>query len=51
MEAIKETMKSGHEGFINSFVEFWGITKLMTLLDHPMKEIVLAVLDTLPTLF
>ena len=51
MEAVKYAMLSNHEGFINSFVEFWGISKLMTLLDHPMTEIVLAVLDTLPTLF
>ena len=51
MEAIKYAMLSNHEAFINEFVEFRGMTKLVTLLQHPLKEIVLAVLDTLPTLF
>ncbi len=51
MEAIKYAMLSNHEAFVNEFVEFRGLTKLITLLHHPLKEIVLSVLDTLPTLF
>ena len=51
MDAVKHTILSGHEGFISDFVQEGGVTKIVAILHHPMREIVLAALDAIPAFF
>ena len=50
MGAVKYAILSEHEGFIDSFVELGGITKIITILRHPRNPLVTVALDVIPKL-
>ena len=51
MDAVKYSIMSKHEGFISDFVQAGGIPRLIAILHHPVKAIVVAALDAIPVLF
>ena len=50
MNAVKSSIQSDHERFIDTFVAFDGITKIITILRHPKNQLVSVALDVIQML-